>query len=249
MSVAAGKIKQRDAEIVARLRSGETLRDIAADYGISYQRVQQIGRKAGIPPRKPQTGENNPRWKGGRKRTSKGYILAYCPGHPRANSRHRVPEHILMAESRIGRLLADDEIVHHINGRRDDNRPENLRVMTQAEHACLHHRRHEPELLIAWLRWLAMRLGHTPRLRDLAGRLPVSHVVFYYHFKSWREACRHAGLTPNFLGSGKPPRPLPPGFRSRHADIRAHATPESVAEAFGGLLTEHERHIQMRGAA
>lgn len=38
----------------------------------------------------------------------------------------------------IGRLLRSDEIVHHLNGDSTDDRPENLEVVTRAEHMEIH---------------------------------------------------------------------------------------------------------------
>lgn len=45
-------------------------------------------------------------------------------------------------EQYIGRLLSKDEVVHHVNEKKDDNRIENLQLMTRSEHIELHNRLH-----------------------------------------------------------------------------------------------------------
>ena len=55
----------------------------------------------------------------------------------------RKAAHRLVMESMLGRELRSDEIVHHINHNRADNRPENLELVTRAQHLLLHF----PELL------------------------------------------------------------------------------------------------------
>jgi|GEM_PF-3973529 len=93
-----------------------------------------------------QTGANNDSWKGGRIKLS-GYVSVKTAGHPRGMGGNRgyVMEHILVMEEHIGRYLVwqgrqhpDNEIVHHINGFRDDNRLENLVLMLSREHSYLH---------------------------------------------------------------------------------------------------------------
>jgi hypothetical protein len=48
-------------------------------------------------------------------------------------------EHRVIAEAMLGRPLVAGEIVHHIDGNKHNNTPENLQVMTQADHLRLHH--------------------------------------------------------------------------------------------------------------
>lgn len=85
----------------------------------------------------PKSGADAPGWRGGRRRHT-GYIQLYNPAHPEAGSGGYVFEHRLVAEQMLGRPLRPDEEVHHVNLRRDDNRPENLRVMKRSEHRRLH---------------------------------------------------------------------------------------------------------------
>lgn len=76
-----------------------------------------------------QQGAANPNWRGGKTKHHGRYIMIRVPEHPRApvNSGY-VFEHILVMEDLLGRYLVDGETVHHLNGVRDDNRPENLEL-------------------------------------------------------------------------------------------------------------------------
>lgn len=57
-----------------------------------------------------------------------GYIRIKEPSHPNADGQGRLFEHVKVMSDLLGRPLWPDENVHHINGVRDDNRPENLQL-------------------------------------------------------------------------------------------------------------------------
>jgi hypothetical protein len=59
---------------------------------------------------------------------SAGYRIVYREGR-------RIPEHRFIMEQRLGRPLMSEETVHHLNGVRDDNRPENLELWSSSQPA------------------------------------------------------------------------------------------------------------------
>lgn len=83
-------------------------------------------------------GKNNYRWQGGFKYIN-GYKFILVKDHPRSSRKGYVKEHQIIMEKYIGRLLNKGEVIHHLNGIRDDNRIENLLLLSgQDEHMKLH---------------------------------------------------------------------------------------------------------------
>jgi hypothetical protein len=75
-------------------------------------------------------------------RTKKsGYILILQPQHPRADKEGHVPEHMLLAERALGKILPPKAVVHHIDGTRHNNKNNNLVICeSQSYHLLLHRR-------------------------------------------------------------------------------------------------------------
>jgi hypothetical protein len=72
-----------------------------------------------------------------------GYRVLHDPSHPKAmrceNWAGYVYEHVLVAEQSLGRPLFEDEVVHHLDGDRANNRFCNLMVVHKAQHPKIEH--------------------------------------------------------------------------------------------------------------
>lgn len=85
------------------------------------------------------SGKNGPTWNGGKTKNKQGYVMVLRKDHPFAQKPNfRISEHRLEMEKKIGRYLKKEEHVHHLNGIKDDNRIENLVLITKSEHSSIH---------------------------------------------------------------------------------------------------------------
>ncbi len=83
-------------------------------------------------------GEKHHCWKGGMPRKVMGYIYVKLhiddPFYSMVDKSGYVAEHRLAVARNLGRCLTKDEIVHHINGIKTDNRIENLVPLSPNKH-------------------------------------------------------------------------------------------------------------------
>lgn len=82
-------------------------------------------------------------WLGGIAKASEGYLKEMVKDHPKADCNGYVKQHRLIMEKHLGRYLTTKDVVHHINGIRDDNRIENLFLTTRSDHNKMHERTDE----------------------------------------------------------------------------------------------------------
>ena len=83
-------------------------------------------------------GDKAPGWKGGMI-YKRGYVFIYNPTHPHHDQEY-VKRARLEMEKKLGRYLTSQEVVHHINGIRDDDRTENLVILTRGIHSSIHRK-------------------------------------------------------------------------------------------------------------
>ena len=87
------------------------------------------------------SGEKSSSWKGGRKITPQGYVQILKKGYKGTDCNGYIFEHRYIMEKCIGRHLNVNEVVHHLNEDKTDNRIENLKLLTKSEHTILHNSR------------------------------------------------------------------------------------------------------------
>jgi hypothetical protein len=105
---------------------------------MQYWRVQEHLPSGG------QKGNRNGRWNGGREVNDSGYIKVCCPDHPHKDARGYVFEHRLVMEKKLGRYLTEEEVVHHKDCDRKNNRIENLVLFSNQKKHVAWHIRNDP---------------------------------------------------------------------------------------------------------
>lgn len=120
----------------------KTMREIATRFNVTQKKVFGILHYYKIELRKavqrnPAKGSSHPSWQGGRVMQGR-YIYLSDPSHPNAMKNSYVAEHIVIATKRLGHALVKGECVHHIDGNKKNNHPDNLHVCLKKEHSCIH---------------------------------------------------------------------------------------------------------------
>lgn len=120
-------------------KDGAYLAEIARAIGVRRSRnVEKFLRRNGVTREFPTTqrGEKSHQWKGGVVINKDGYREILSRGHPHAHKHtFYVLEHRLVMEKMIGRYLHPSEVVHHKDGNKLNNSPENLQLFSEnSEH-------------------------------------------------------------------------------------------------------------------
>lgn len=121
--------------------TGEAIRFQLDRYRISIRKTNDPV----VISQKIRKGSDHPNWKGG-VRMAGGYIMVLNPTHPRAQANGYVHEAILVWENYHGEPFPNNCIVHHINGIRDDNHPENIMPVTRSGHRKFHKKKQGVEV-------------------------------------------------------------------------------------------------------
>lgn len=90
-----------------------------------------------------------------RNKSQNGYVYLSWKGHPAAGKNGNLLEHRLVMYEKLGRVLLPGENIHHINGRRDDNSPENLELWVSIQPAG-----QRPKDLVAFAKEILARYEH-----------------------------------------------------------------------------------------
>ncbi len=147
-----GKEFLRDDYLLKKKKHNFCCHKCSTDFNIGKTTITKEGREK---LRLSKLGENNPFFnkhykehpshKGGA--NTRGYIKVKVFNHPYSNKDNYILEHRLVMEKAIGRYLKPNEIVHHINQIKTDNRIENLMLFSNKEEHIKFHSKEKVCLL------------------------------------------------------------------------------------------------------
>lgn len=208
---------------------------VAAMLGVSRNTVERRCREWNLKTQRtgPRGGAGHPEWKGGRNIDKDGYVLIYTPEHPgrRTHTRY-VLEHRLVMEKMLGRTLRKAEVVHHKNGNKQDNRPENLMLFEKNAD----HLRHELSGDFVHALACSCKMRRTAILHSLAGGAPLPRVVSAHSISARRRlvlaACAQLRIQPPAwfaVWSDSMPEPPCPEEPDRRG-LFAHSITESAGQ-------------------
>lgn len=153
----------------------KTLMEIGNMFNRAPETIRNLLRKFKIPLRNRgwRIGKHNPSWKGGRRKSTQGYIIVIVYNHPNSY-KNEVFEHVIVMEKCLERYITREECIHHINCIKDDNRIENLYLCKNiSEHKIIHN---QMELLLSEI--LQLGLPCSIDFSKESGKYFIKDIIF-----------------------------------------------------------------------
>lgn len=161
-----------DREMIVRMYRDREMStpEIARTLGVTHAFIGKVVRESGATRSPSEQREIIVRHRRGagierRPIIHRGYRFIHMPEHPDSQkATGYIAEHRVVMERKIGRQLTQREFVHHKNGNKVDNRPDNLMLVTGSEHRRIHNRRLSESELLSAIRACSRDIGSSPTI-------------------------------------------------------------------------------------